>query len=252
MIDTRMLTGKTILVTGGANRIGKAIAIALAKNGANIAVHYHHSKEHAKQTVEELSRLGCQAHAIIGDISKSEDVIKLRDEIVDRFGHLYGIVNNAGYVQQKSLFRYSPDEWAKEIDVCLNGVINLAYYLIPLMKERGEGKFISIVGDSARTGDRNLIISAAARSGVISFIKSLAQEVGRNNIQCNAVALGLIDQQDLQLEEESIQKLLKRYPLNRLGTPDDVIGIIEFLLTNPSDWVTGQVFSINGGYSMIG
>lgn len=252
MTDARRLTGKTILVTAGANRIGKAIALAAANSGANIALHYHRSKAEALQTAEEIANFGCSVHVFQGDISDFEQVERMRDEIQAKFGSLYGIVNNAGYVQAKSLFQYSKDEWKKEIDICLNGVINLAYHFIPLMKEKGEGKFVSIVGDSARMGNRNLIISAAARSGVISFIKSLALEVGRNQIQCNTVSLGLIDQGDLQLNEEKMQKLLKNFPLNRLGRAEDIVGVIDFLLSEQSDWITGQVISVNGGNGMIG
>ncbi|RHW38402.1 SDR family oxidoreductase [Lysinibacillus yapensis] len=252
MEDSRTLSGKTILVTGGADRIGKAIAISAAKNGANIALHYHRSKEEALQTTQEIATLGCRVLAIQGDISDLEQVERMRDKIQTEFGDLYGVVNNAGYVQMKPLFQYAKDEWKKEIDVCLNGVINLAYTFIPHMKEKGEGKFISIVGDSARMGNRNLIISAAARNGVISFIKSLALEVGQNQVQCNTVSLGLIDQGDLGMNEERMKKLIKNYPLNRLGRADDIVGIIDFLLSGNADWITGQVISVNGGSGMIG
>src|SRR5690606_31858120 len=178
-------------------------------------------------------------------------VVNMKKQINEQLGVVGCIVNNAGWTQSKPFFQYKEGEWQREIEVCFNGVINLAYEFIPDMKQKNSGKFINIIGDSARTGDRNLIISAAARSGTVSFIKSLAKEVGRNNIQCNILSLGLIDKGDLPFDEKIFQKIVKQYPLNRLGKVHDVVGPILFLLSDYSDWITGQVLSVNGGYSMI-
>lgn len=252
MGNNKSLSGKTILVTGAANRIGKAIALAAAEQGANIALHYNQSKKQAIETTEQIAKLGTKVAAFSADISNYEEVEKMRNDINCQLGTVFGIVNNAGYVQMKSLFQYKPNEWKKEIDVCLNGVINLAYHFLPQMRELGEGKFVTIVGDSARIGDRKLIISASARSGVISFMKSIAKEVGRQQIQCNTVAIGLINQNDLHMSEEDYKRLIHQYPLNRLGKAEDISGMIQFLLSNQSNWITGQVFAVNGGFSMIG
>ena len=152
----------------------------------------------------------------------------------------------------KSFFQYGPARWKREVDVCFYGVLNLVHTFVPDMMNAQAGKFINIVGDSARTGDRQLIVSAAARNGAISFLKSLALEVGRNHVQCNTVSLGLIDQGDLGFNEATMEKLIKQYPLKRLGKVDDVTGIILFLLSQSADWITGQVISVNGGHSMLG
>lgn len=246
------LSGRIILVTGAANRIGKAIAIAAANEGATIALHYNQSAEQAIVTAQEIEQLGSKVACFQANISNLEEVQRMNKAIQEQLGPVFGVINNAGYGQMKSFFDYEPNEWKKEIDVCLNGVLNLAYTFVPSMKEREEGKFITIVGDSARTGDRKLIVSAAARNGVISFMKSLAQEVGRQKIQCNTVSLGLIDQDDLQMGEDIYRKIVKGYPLQRLGKPGDITGMMQFLLSEQSDWITGQVFSINGGHSMLG
>ncbi|MFJ5769513.1 SDR family NAD(P)-dependent oxidoreductase [Psychrobacillus sp. NPDC093180] len=246
------LSGRIILVTGAANRIGKAIAIAAANEGATIALHYNHSAEQAVITAKEIEQLGSQVACFQSNIANLEDVQKMHKAIQEQLGTVYGVINNAGYGQMKPFFDYEPNEWKQEIDVCLNAVLNLAYTFVSSMKEQEEGKFITIVGDSARTGDRKLIVSAAARNGVISFMKSLAQEVGRQQIQCNTVSLGLIDQDDLQMGEDIYRKVVKGYPLHRLGKPEDITGMMKFLLSDQSDWITGQVFSINGGHSMLG
>lgn len=132
----------------------------------------------------------------------------------------------AGWAQMKSFFKYKPGEWQKEIDVCLNGALNLAHTIVPDMIDKNQGKFINIVGDSARTGDRHFIVSGAARNGTIRFLKSLAKEFGKYNVQCNTVALGMIDQG--LFEDVAIDKMIKQYPLKRLGNAKDVFGAIMF------------------------
>ena len=128
----------------------------------------------------------------------------------------------------------------------------MVHTFMPEMIEKRQGKFINIVGDSARTGDKNLIISAAARNGAISFLKSLAQEVGKSNVQCNTVSLGLINHGSLDFSEAALEKIVKQYPLKQLGKVEDVTGMVLFLLSNHADWITGQVISVNGGHSMLG
>lgn len=246
------LRGKTVLVTGGAKGVGRAIVQALAEAGATIALHYHHSEKEAHETVEELRRANITLCAVKANLAHFAEVEAMKNDLDQTLGHVDMVVNNAGYTKTKSFFKYKPDEWREEVDVCLHGVMNLAYTFVPPMKERGEGKFIQVVGDSARTGDRHLIISAAARNGAISFMKSLAQEIGRDNVQCNTLSLGLIDKGDLPFKDEVRQKIMKQYPAKRLGEPSDVTGAVEFLLSPASDWITGQVLPVNGGHSMFG
>lgn len=244
------IDGKTILVTGAAKGIGREIALACAKEGANIALHYQTSEEDAIETANEIEKLGAKVVTVQCDLASLEEVEEMKAVIEKKLGKVEQIVNNAGLAQYKSFFKYEPGEWTREVDVCLYGVIHLAYTFIPDMVKKNEGKFINIVGDSARTGDRNLIISGAARSGAISFFKSLAQDIGRHHIQCNTVALGLIDQQ--QFDAGQRDKILKQYPTKRLGEADDVAGAILFLLSSSSNWITGQVIPVNGGHSMMG
>ena len=247
------LKGKNILITGGAKGIGRGIAHMVASEGANIALHYLNSKEEAILTAQEISRTyGVNVQLVKGDIAKIEDVIKMKENIDQSLGHLDGIVNNAGFAKMKPFFQYELEEWKHEVDVCFYGVLNLVHTFVPDMLEKKQGKFINIVGDSARTGDKNLIVSAAARNGAISFLKSLAQDVGKNNVQCNTVSLGLIDHGALSIPEATLEKIAKQYPLKRLGKVDDVTGLILFLLSSQGDWITGQVMSVNGGHSMLG
>jgi NAD(P)-dependent dehydrogenase (short-subunit alcohol dehydrogenase family) len=246
------LKGKNILITGSAKGIGRQIALAAAAEGVNIGLHYRESEEAALKVVKEISDFGVNVAPVKGDIARLQDVKQIKEILDENIGSIDFIVNNAGWAQVKPFFKYEPEEWKREVDVCFFGVLNLVHTFMPDMISRNQGKFINIVGDSARTGDRNLIISAAARSGAISFLKSLASDVGRNNVQCNTVSLGLIDQGELGFSEATLEKLIKQYPLRRLGKANDVKGMILFLLSDSADWITGQVISINGGHSMLG
>ncbi len=247
------LKGKNVLITGGSKGIGRGIAFAAASEGANIALHYLSSEEEAAQTANRIkSDFGVNVHLVNGDLANIEDVIRMKEELNQGLGGVDGIVNNAGFGQMRSFFQYQPDEWKREVDVCFYGVLNLVHTFIPEMMEKKQGKFINIVGDSARTGDKHFILSAAARSGAISFIKSLAQDVGKNNVHCNTVSLGLVDSGSLNFNEATLEKIAKQYPLKRIGKVDDITGMILFLLSNQADWITGQVFSVNGGHSMLG
>ena len=247
------LKEKNVFITGAAKGIGREIAFAAAGEGANIALHYLSSEEEAVITAEEISRAyGVKVNLVKGDIAKAEDVVRMKEELDHSLGGIDCIVNNAGFAQMKSFFQYERDEWKHEVDVCFYGVLNLVHTFMPEMIEKRQGKFINIVGDSARTGDKNLIISAAARNGAISFLKSLAQEVGKSNVQCNTVSLGLINHGSLDFSEAALEKIVKQYPLKRLGKVEDVTGMVLFLLSNHADWMTGQVISVNGGHSMLG
>ncbi|MDQ0269845.1 SDR family NAD(P)-dependent oxidoreductase [Cytobacillus purgationiresistens] len=244
------MSGKNILITGAGKGMGREMAISAAREGANIAVHFHTSKDKALETVGILRDIGVAVHPFQADISQIDEIQRMKNEIHAQLGHIDYIVNNAGWAQMKSFFQYEPDEWRKEIDICFYGVLNIIHTFMPDMIKNQAGKFINIIGDSARTGDRKLIMSAAARNGTVSFLKSLAREVGESNIQCNTVSLGMVDQGGLG--EDLIHKIRKQYPLKRLGNPEDVTGMVLFLLSEQADWITGQVFSVNGGHSMIG
>ncbi|PLT35397.1 SDR family NAD(P)-dependent oxidoreductase [Bacillus sp. V5-8f] len=245
------LEGTNILITGAAKRVGRGLALAAASEGANIALHYNNSEQAAIETAKQIQGYGVKVALVKGDLVSIEDVQMMKKTIETELGSIDHVVNNAGWAQYKPFFNYQPGEWKREVEVCLYGVIHLAHTFVPDMFEKNRGKFINIVGDSARTGDRNLIISGAARSGSISFLKSLSQDVGRKNIQCNTVSLGLIDQGQ-NYDAITMGRLVKQYPLKRLGKVDDVTGIILFLLSSWSDWITGQVISVNGGHSMLG
>lgn len=245
------LENRVVLVTGAALGVGRQMVRALAAEGAHVVLHYRNSADAARALTEEVRRAGTEVSLVQGDLGDYQEVERMRDEVAN-VGDLYAIVNNAGFGQYKRLYDYQPGEWQREIEACYFGVLHLAYLLVPLMTAQGRGKFINLVGDSARTGDRNLIISSSARGAAISFVKSLAQEVSPQGVQCNTLSLGLVQKPETVLDADTVKKVTRQYPAGRLGVPQDVADVMLFLLSSRSNWITGQVLSVDGGFTMLG
>ena len=248
------LAGKVALVTGGARDVGREIGLALASEGATIAINYRNSKEEANRLVEEIKSTGGGAAAFEADVSDYEAVCTMTDQIVNDFGQLDILVNNAGYVKPNRFINTAPEEWRTQIDVGLYGVIHCCHAAASLLAASGQGRIISLAGDSARVGEKGLSITAASRGGVLSLTKSLAKELGRDGITVNAVALGLVEtgHSDKEWLETNMAKIVRNYPSGRIGQPEDVAPTVAFLASAGAAWVTGQIISISGGYSMVG
>ena len=248
------LAGKVALVTGGARDVGREIGLALASEGATVAINYRNSKEEANRLVEEIKSTGAAAAAFEADVSDYEAVCTMTDQIVNDFGQLDILVNNAGYVKPNRFVNTAPEEWRTQIDVGLYGVIHCCHAAASLLAASGQGRIISLAGDSARVGEKGLSITAASRGGVLSLTKSLAKELGRDGITVNAVALGLVEtgHSDKEWLEKNMAKIVRNYPSGRIGQPEDVAPTVAFLASAGAAWVTGQIISISGGYSMVG
>jgi 3-oxoacyl-[acyl-carrier protein] reductase len=173
------------------------------------------------------------------------------DRTATDLGGLDILVNNAGLVIRKRFADTSPDEWRRQIDTCLYGTIHCCHAAAPLLEASKHGRIISLMGDSSRVGESGLSIAAAARAGVIALMKSLAREMGRSGTTANAVSLGLVETaHDRAWVEANREKLVKLYPMRRLGQPGDVAPMVALLASDHGSWITGQVISISGGFSM--
>ena len=248
------LEGKVALITGGARDVGRETALAFAAEGATVAVNFRSSENAAGSVVGEITEKGGTAKAYQADVTDLDAVRAMIDAIIGDFGRIDILVNNAGYVEPRRFLETGPEDWKRQIDVGLYGVIHCCSAVGAHMVERGRGRIVNLAGDSARIGERFLSVTTSARGGVLSLTKSLAKELGPAGVTVNAVALGYVEtaHSDREWLEKNREKIVRQYPLRRIGKPEDVAPAIVFLASGGAGWITGQVLSISGGYSMVG
>ena len=242
------LKGRVALVTGGSRGIGRAIAVALAEEGADVAINYQSSESPAKEAakiIEEMGRRSCICKA---DVSRYEDVTQMRDAVVAHLGHVDILVNNAGIVSDKSFVKMDHEIWQKVLAVNLNGVFNCTKAFVHGMLQRGYGRIVnitSIVGQMGNFGQTNY---AASKAGVMALTKALAKEMAGKGITVNAVAPGFIETDMVALLPEEVKKkIVAQIPLGRFGKPEEVARAVVFLVSPDGDYITGHELSVNGG-----
>lgn len=246
------LKDRVALVTGGTRDVGREIALALAAEGAAVAINYNRSADEAAAVAAEIRGRGGKANAYRADLADRASVQDMIAKIVADFGGLNILVNNAGLAIRKPFKDTTPEEWRRQIDVNLLGAIHLCHAAGPHLEKGGDGRIIAIVGDSSRVGESGLSIVGAARAGVIVLMKSLAREMGRSGVTANTVSLGLVETgHDPEWLNANRDKLIRFYPVRRLGRPDDVAPTVTLLASPRSGWITGQVLSVSGGYCMV-
>jgi len=244
-----MLSGKTALVTGASRGIGKAIAIELAKQGADVVVNYSRDEESAMGVVEEIKKIGCKGIAIKADVSNFEEVKAMFKVVKREFGSLDILVNNAGIIMDRTLQNMGIDDWNSVIKTNLKGVFNVTSNALHLIREGG--RIINISSIVALDGNFGQTNYAASKAGIIGFTKSLAKELGKHGITVNAVAPGFIESEMTKkipfLRRKIIEWLV---PLKRVGQPEEVAHAAVFLAADCADYITGQVLSVSGGLSI--
>ena len=246
------LKGKIALVTGATSGVGREIAQSLAAEGASVAVNYRSSDQDAETLVGEIAARGGKAKAYRADVADFAAVNAMVDEVVKDFGGLNILINNAGLALRQRFTETKPEDWRRQIDACLYGAIHCCYAAAPHLDAAKNGRIVSVIGDSSRVGESGLAIVAAARAGVVALMKSLAREFGRSGTTANTVSLGLVETpHDKAWVDANREKLIKLYPLRRLGLPNDVAPMVVMLASPHSGWITGQVLSISGGFSMV-
>lgn len=250
------LKDKTIMVTGGAQGIGKAISTALAGQGAKVAI-ADIDETAAGQAADELKQQSLMAMAVQTDITDPEKVKQSVAKVKEAFGSIDVLVNNAGWDRMIPFIDTSPDFWDKVIDINYKGVLNCVYAVIHDMIGKNSGKIINISSDAARVGSSGEAVYAGAKGAVISFSKSLAREVARNQITVNVICPGPTDTpltQQMQAESEFAQKVLSKMdkviPLRRTGTPEEIAAAVVFFASTEADFITGQTLSVSGGLTM--
>jgi len=249
--NKNMLKGKVALVTGGSRGIGKAIALSLAKNGANVVVNYSGNEKAAQKVVEEITALGVKAIAYKANVSSSDEVAALVKNTVDEFGSIDILVNNAGITRDGLLLRMKDADWDAVIDTNLKGVFNCIKAAAKFMTRQRNGRIInisSVVGQIGNPGQMNYV---AAKAGVLGLTKTAAKELASRNITVNAIAPGFIEtDMTNELNEQIRNSMLTNIPLQSFGQPEDIANAVVFLATDASRYITGQTINVDGGLVM--
>ncbi|MBT3311646.1 MAG: glucose 1-dehydrogenase [Desulfobacterales bacterium] len=247
------LKDRVAIITGGARGIGRATSIMLSKEGAKIVIIDIKEKE-GLETKNNIEKSGGDAFFCKADITIEEEVKLAVYEAMKKYKRLDILVNNAGWGKGKSFHDMDTELRDKILDINLTGVFNVTHAVLPYLIKQNSGKIINIGSGAGTIGAGNESIYSAAKAGVFGFTKALAREVGKNNINVNAIAPGLIDTELLQENYEGSKKLFdyikRNTPLKRIGKPEDIAAGILYLASEDSSFMTGQVISINGGLTM--
>jgi 3-oxoacyl-[acyl-carrier protein] reductase len=244
----KLLEGKVAIVTGAARGIGKAIALKLASEGADIAFTDLNIDDNALATQKEIEAFGVKAKGYASNAANFEDTHAVVAEIAKEFGRIDILVNNAGITKDGALKRMSEAQWDAVIAVNLKSVFNFTKAVQPVMWKQGAGSIVNMSSVVGVSGNANQINYSASKAGIIGVTKSVAKEFGTRNIRCNAIAPGfIITEMTNQLPEDVRKEWESKIPLHRGGTPEDVANVTLFLASDLSSYVTGQVIKVCGG-----
>ena len=242
---------KVALITGATRGIGRQIALTLAKEGYDIAINYRKENEDLENTKKELAEIGVEVLAVQGDVSNYEDCERFVKQVIEKFGHIDVLVNNAGITRDSLLIRMKEEDFKQVVDTNLGGTFNVTKNVISYMMKAHSGRIInisSVVGVAGNAGQTNY---SASKAGIIGFTKSLAKEVASRNILVNAIAPGFIET-DMTgvLKEEIRNEIAKNIPIKRMGSAEEVAKVVKFLASEDSSYITGQVINVDGGMLM--
>ncbi len=243
--------GKTALVTGTSGALGKAIALRLAKDGYDVALHYNSGAEACRKLARELEGMGVKAIALQADVRKEDDVARMFAEAEEALGPISVAVNNAGLVRDRTIAKMSAEDWDVVLDTNLRGAFHLCKAAAPRMRERKAGRIVNISSIVGAMGNFGQVNYSASKAGLIGLTKSLAREVAKDQVTVNAICPGFMDTPMVRNVPTAVQeKLVSQIPLGRFGEPEAVGEAVAYLAGPGGAWVTGQVLHVNGGMYM--
>jgi 3-oxoacyl-[acyl-carrier protein] reductase len=248
---TGRLAGKVALVTGASRGIGRAIALRLASEGANVEVNYHTHADAANAVADAVRSRGVDAEVVQADVASAADVARLVETAVKRFGQIDVLVNNAGITRDTLIMRMSEDDWDTVLDTNLKSAFLVTKAVLRTMLRQRSGRIVNITSISGVMGNPGQANYSASKAGLIGLTRSTAREVASRNITCNAIAAGVIDTEIWQgVAQSVIDAMLQIIPLGRKGTPEDVAEAVAFLASDAAAYITGQVLNVDGGMIM--
>ena len=240
--------GKAAVVTGGGRGIGRAVALRLAQDGADVAVAVSRDVAAAEAVAAEIEALGRKSLAMRTDVSSTEEAAQLIEAVGERFGRVDFLINNAGVTRDTLLMRMDEADWDAVLDVNLKGAFNCTKAVLRRMLRQRSGRIINVTSVLGITGNAGQANYCASKAGLIGFTKATAKEVGSRGITVNALAPGFIETQMTSgLTEDVSKALLEKIPLGRLGQPEDIASAIAFLCSDEAAYITGQVIVVDGG-----
>jgi 3-oxoacyl-[acyl-carrier protein] reductase len=245
------LQNKKAIVTGGGRGIGRAVALAFAREGANVVINYRSNDAAAQEVVDEIRRLGRKAVALKADVGNYQDARSMIDQAVRELGGVDILVNNAGVSRPALLLKMDEETWDQVVDIHLKGTFSCTQAAANYMKENKYGKIINVISTAGLYGTVGQINYASAKAGIIGFTKSASRELARYGINVNTVSMGIIttEMTDKIRGDEKLKEIyLSRIQLGRFGEPEEVAPAFVFLASDDARYITGQVLSVDGGY----
>ncbi len=248
------LKDKVALVTGSSRGVGRAVALGYAEEGAKVVVNYTSNQDAADEVVRKIQEMGSDAMAVKADVANKAEVESLVSAAVDRFGRLDVLVNNAGFTRPALMLKMTEDQWDQVVDIHMKGAFLCAQAAGAQMKEQKSGKIINVTSVAGLVGTVGQINYSAAKGGLISMTKSIARELARYSVCCNVISLGIVatDMTEKIRSDEKLKEIyMNRILLRRFAEPKDISPAFVFLASDDSDYITGQLLSVDGGYGMI-
>ncbi len=242
------LEGKRAIVTGGSLGIGAAIARELGRQGASVAINYRRHDAEAKQVVADIESAGAKAVAIKADVASFGDAQRMVDETAEKFGGLDILVNNAGINRDGVIWKMTEEQWDEVIDTNLKGYFNYCRAAVPIFREQKSGKIVNVTSINGLRGKFGQTNYSASKAGIIGLTKALARELGRSNVNVNALAPGLIETDMMKDAPDNVREAaLAEIVLGRLGKPEEVAAVVVFLCSEAARHITGEVIRVDGG-----
>ena len=248
------LKDKIALVTGSSRGVGRAVALGFAKEGAKVVVNYTSNEKAANEVVDTIESMGSKAIAVKADVAQKSDVENLVATAVKTFDGIDILVNNAGFTRPAMMIKMAEEQWDQVVDIHLKGAFLCSQAAAIHMKEQNRGKIINVTSVAGLVGTVGQINYSAAKGGILSMTKSIARELARYNICSNVISLGIVatDMTEKIRSDEKLQEIyMNRILLKRFAEPDDISPAFVFLASDESNYITGQLLCVDGGYGMI-